>query len=909
MNLTLILTLVGIVLGAGSLGYGGWLAGGIIGYLAGQLKSLTDRHKQLEREVAELKRASSTVSVASNSTAPQVQAPEQKPVETRHASPAVSTPAPAAQPPAQPSVAINPPQPSVSVSASQTPPAPARPTVFEKVGQATIRFFTEGNPIVRIGMVVMFFGLSFLVKYAANQGVLPLQLRLTAVAAIAVALIAIGWRTRSRAGGYGMVLQGGGVAALYLIIFAAAKIYTLMPTLLAFTLMIAVVIAGVLLAVIQNARILAVMATAGGFLAPILTSDGSGNHVALFSFYLILNLGILAVAWFKTWRVLNWIGFIFTFVISVIWGVLRYEPELYLSTQPFLLIFFLLYLTLSVLFSLKQPPRLTGLVDGTLIFGLPLVGFGLQAELLHHTEYGMAISALVLAIIYLAVARLLWVRYGTVQQVLIDAFTALGVGFATLAIPLAIGAAWTSAAWALEAVGLVWIGLRQARALSRIGGYALHLAAALALLTRGELTTGAVPLLTGDFINLLVLAASALVIAWLLYVHEEALSSNEKVLELIAMLIGWGWWLVAGGNELSGHVAGRNLFAFTIVFLSLSSLAMLLLSRLLHWQSLTRTGFWLLPIVALITSSQYAWRVWVNFDFHPTEGFGLVALVLFTAVQYRFLWRSRGDSRTALLSIYHVASAWFLLCVLFWEASWWQDYYDWQSAAEKILWFVCLALPLTVLITLNGKAVWPFNQYTTDYRDVIPAPLLFLLLLWFIDASASSGAVPFAFVLILNPLDLTQLGAVALLGWAMKANLMSLAQSTGHIRYGLLAGAGFVWLNLVLLRAIHHYGGVAYDLTSLWNSGVVQMALSILWTVCALVVMNFSRRVQERYWWIAGAVLLAAVLLKLFTKDLNDSGTLARIISFMVVGGLMLLIGYLSPIPARRTTTTPDQSS
>ena len=112
------------------------------------------------------------------------------------------------------------------------------------------------------------------------------------------------------------------------------------------------------------------------------------------------------------------------------------------------MLFFLLYLALSILFSLKQPPRLTGLVDGTLIFGLPLAAFGLQAELLHHTEYGLAVSALVLAIIYGVVARVLWIQHRTTQQLLIESFTALAVGFATLAIPLAMGAAWTSASWA-----------------------------------------------------------------------------------------------------------------------------------------------------------------------------------------------------------------------------------------------------------------------------------------------------------------------------------------------------------------------------------------------------------------------------------------------------------------------------
>ncbi|ARU26482.1 DUF2339 domain-containing protein [Cellvibrio sp. PSBB006] len=921
MNITIVLTLVGIILGAISLGYGGWLAGGVIGYLAGQLKNLSDRHKQLEREVVQLKQSSTpATSVPVQPLAEPVQTPF--PASTTAAEkPLVATTQKA---PAQSNTAVVPNSPSPLAASPQTdtPPQtvaalaqarqqthPAKPDPFDKVAHAIRRFFTEGNVIVRIGMVVMFFGLSFLVKYASNQGLLPIELRLTAVAAVAIALIVLGWKTRNRAGGYGLVLQGGGVAALYLTIFAATKIYTLMPSAFAFALMLVVVIFGVFLSVLQNAQILALMATAGGFLAPILTSDGSGNHVALFTFYLILNLGILAVAWFKTWRTLNWVGFIFTFMISVVWGVLRYEPQLYASTQPFLLAFFLLYLALSVLFSLKQPPKLTGLVDGTLIFGLPLVAFGLQAELLHHTEYGLAISAVILAMIYGVVARWLWVKHKSTQQLLIDSFTALAVGFATLAIPLAMGAAWTSASWALEAIGLIWIGLRQGRLLSRVAGYLLHIAAAVTLLSRGELTTGYIPLLIGDFINLFVLAASALLIAWLLYRHLDALLKDEKYLELIAMLIGWGWWLIAGINEIAAHVSEPYLFATTILFFALSTLAMLLLSRLVHWQSLTRTGFWLLPLTALSAGVYHGWSVLESMAFHPAQGFGWMALLVFVAVQYRFLWRSRADSRSSLLSIYHVATAWFLLCLLFWEASWLQQQNNWQDTAAAVLWFVCFALPVVVLIKLNGKTIWPFTTYANDYRHIIPAPLLFLLLLWFIKVSTFAGTVPFVYVPILNPVDLAQLAAILLLFWSFKANLVNLAQATADIRHGLIAGAGFVWVNLVLLRAIHHYGEVAYEIPALWDSAKVQMALSILWVICALIVMNLSRRMQDRHWWIAGAALLGLVVLKLFTKDLTDSGTLARVVSFMVVGAVMLLIGYLSPIPAKTTTNAPDHPS
>jgi uncharacterized membrane protein len=51
--------------------------------------------------------------------------------------------------------------------------------------------------------------------------------------------------------------------------------------------------------------------------------------------------------------------------------------------------------------------------------------------------------------------------------------------------------------------------------------------------------------------------------------------------------------------------------------------------------------------------------------------------------------------------------------------------------------------------------------------------------------------------------------------------------------------------------------------------------------------------------WICGAALMGAVVVKLFVVDLSGIGTLERIVSFLGVGVLMLLIGYLSPVPPR----------
>jgi len=123
------------------------------------------------------------------------------------------------------------------------------------------------------------------------------------------------------------------------------------------------------LAVLQDSKSLAIFGIVGGFMAPVLMSTGSGSHVMLFSYYALLNAGILFIAWFRAWRELNVLGFIFTFVVSAFWGHQYYQPAYFATTEPFLILFSV-YVAISILFAHRQPPKLKGFVDGPLVFRL-----------------------------------------------------------------------------------------------------------------------------------------------------------------------------------------------------------------------------------------------------------------------------------------------------------------------------------------------------------------------------------------------------------------------------------------------------------------------------------------------------------------------------------------------------------
>ncbi|HET8586054.1 MAG TPA: DUF2339 domain-containing protein, partial [Casimicrobiaceae bacterium] len=337
-----------------------------------------------------------------------------------------------------------------------------------------------GNTPARVGILVLLVGVGFLLKYATEHVVVPIELRLTAVAIAAMVLLVLGWRLRERRAGFAVILQGGGVAILYLTVFAALRLYALISPTAAFALLAAIAALSAVLAIRQDAVALAVVGAIGGFAAPILTSSQSGNHVMLFAWYALLNAAILGIAWFKAWRILNLVGFACTFVIGTVWGVTRYRADDFATTEPFLVLFFLFYVAIAVLYALRRSVSVRDYVDGTIVFGTPLVAAGLQAALVQRFEFGMAFSALAASALYVALAGFVWSRHREDLRLLTESFVALGVVFATLAVPLAFDARWTSATWALEGAAIVWVGLRQQRALARAFGLLLQLAAGAA---------------------------------------------------------------------------------------------------------------------------------------------------------------------------------------------------------------------------------------------------------------------------------------------------------------------------------------------------------------------------------------------------------------------------------------------
>ena len=878
---------------------------------------LADRLAALERRVAELERAAGLAAMPAS--AGDIAPVEQTRTET--AIPALAATMPAERAP-EPIEAAG--RPALAAAADGTmeamtpaaaaasvPPGEAAPAPYPPPVNPVWAWITGGNTLARVGVLVLFVGVGFLLKYAAEHVTIPIEVRLAAVALGAMALLVVGWRLRERRTAYAMILQGGGVGVLYLTVFAALKLYQLIPPLAAFALLFWIAALSSWLAVRQDTIALAALGIIGGFVAPILTSTNAGNHVLLFSYYAVLNAAIFFIAWFKAWRPLNLLGFVCTFVIGTLWGVTRYQPELFATTEPFLVLFFLFYVGIAVLYAVRQSVAVRDYVDGTLVFGTPLVTAALQHALVRGTEYGMAASAIVASALYLGLGRWLYGRRRDDLRLLVESFLALGVVFATLAVPLALDARWTSGTWALEGAALVWIGVRQRHRAPRLFGLALQLAAGIAFAVGVAHEPGfagrVIPVLNSDFVGAALVAFAALFTAWLYHAYADDVDAAER--SIAPVVFGWGvlWWLGAAAREIDHWITGDTQIAVGVGFLAANAVLFALAAQRLRWPLARVPAALTLP--ALLTVALVGALSMRGADHLFAHG-GVLAWPLAVAVGIallRHFERMGEDAAAKPVEWAHAGMLWLVALVGTHEVAWAAGYGIggapvWRLAA----WALAPAFVLADVTALSSRSGWPIGAHRRAYLVTGALPIVAWLALWSLAANwASDGdPAPLPFVPLLNPLDLTQgFVLVALLMWALRLRAEGIdvrAYISRELRIGIPALLVFVWLNAIALRTIHHWLGVPYAFDPLWRSPLVQATLSLLWTVGALVTMLWSNRRRERAGWVAGATLLGVVVAKLFLVDLSRVGTIERIVSFIGVGILLLVIGYLAPVPARK---------
>jgi uncharacterized membrane protein len=780
------------------------------------------------------------------------------------------------------------------------PSAPRPPFMYEVIERAVRGYFTGGNLVVRVGIIVLFFGVGFLLKYAAEHTNLSIQLRLAGVALGAIALFVLGWRLRHRRRGFSLALQGGAIGLLYLTLFAALRLYQLLAPELTFALMAALGVGSCLLAIRQDSLAFSLLGAIGGFLAPVLTSTGAGSHVVLFSYYALLDAFIVGQAWFKAWRSLNLVAFVFTFGVGTYWGVTRYDPTQFATTEPFLLFFFLAFVAIAVLFALRRAPQLTHHVDGTLVFGTPLVAMALQMGLVRDLAHGHAISASVAGIFYLALAAWLHRTRRETLRLLTESFLAIGVAFLSLAVPLWFDDVWTAATWAMEGAAVFWVGLRQQRRLATAFGVLLQLGAAVAFLGQVNGALAVRPIVNTQFMGALFISAAGLFSARGATLPQTLLKSFRQIPANLLLAWGLGWWLYAGQHEIHEFVGYGWRPGALLGLWTLTGFACAALVRPMAWPSLRIPALLTLPVM-LVTAF---W--WSDLQLHPSSSGGWLAWPASLAALWLALRWHEASLPARYGAVLHGVAVWLLSLLCSWELAWQVALFTapgsaWAGAA----WGLPPTLLLAAMTSGRIGKFWPARAYP-EFRGWVSCGLAIALAVWalWLNGVSNGAAAPLPYMPLLNPLDI----AVGLALWAMVRWLRQAWRAGASVfppdlqrwLIGATVAVAFLWLNAVLFRSMHHWREVPYTLHALLSDTGVQAALSIFWTLLAMGAMLRANRSGQRLVWFGGAALMAVVVAKLFLVDLARVGTVERIVSFLVVGGLMLVIGYFSPLPPKK---------
>lgn len=798
-----------------------------------------------------------------------------------------ATPAPAASATARQSAEADRREPDTSSepAAGETTPPSSGPL------RRLANWFTEGNVPVKVGLVVLLVGVAALLRYATEQGWLstPIELRLAAVAAAAVAALVFAWRQRERRRVFAVSLQGGAVGVLALTVFAALRLYQVLPPTAAFALMVLLVATTVVLAVAQDALVLAVLALITGFAAPLLVSTGEGSHVVLFAWYAVLNLAMLGIARHRDWPLLYRLGFAFTFVIGSAWGYLRYDPQHFVSAQAFLALFFVLYFLIPLLVELRRGTGERRRVDAVLVFGLPLFWLPLEAGLFEGRAAAVATIALAGAALYLTSAT--WLLRSRGIEPLGRAHALLALALATIAVPFAFAESTVVMIWALEGAALVWYGLAESSRPSRLAGLALISVAMAIWLVLLAIDPRPGPLLlNAAFLGGLALTLSAGIGAWRYHDHHAS-TRLVNGLALAALVP----WTIGALVEIDVNVAHALEAEAFLLWAGLTSL----LAAAAHHR---RT--W--PVTALAAALAPTLGVFAAFrqtGLHdwPWGGYGAPAWLGFLLLA----WISRRQMRQAAarwqaltaiavqaalitmlsLVLLHVAEARLAL-----GAGW-----QWLAGG----------LPLLCLIAWLQAGGTPLPGPALPAGDARRWPLHAALTVAALGLAASLPAIgepaPLAFLPLFNPLELVQLATLGLLA---RAALEPAARKRGWP--GATALLGALTITLVVLRAVHYLAGVDWNVPLMLDSQTAQAALTITWTIFGVVAWVGGSRRGRRGLWLAGAVVLGLVLVKLLFVDRGYLSNVAGIVSFLGFGLLSVLVGYLAPAPPRNDRHTEE---
>ncbi len=319
--------------------------------------------------------------------------------------------------------------------------------------------------LLRSGILVLLFSTVFLLKLSIERGLLAPEGRVAISYLCGALLLGAGLHKKMRSEYWrlGQALAGIGLGMFYFSSFAMVSMYSLVPAAVGGAVMVLVTLTAGLLADRLSSIPIAMVTMLGGYATPLLLNTGQKNIPGLAGYLLLLGIGVLWLSNRRNWQQLIFLAMIFTYILTCGVYKVHFTPEDFPVFQLSLSLLMMLFSTSVFVHNVRLKIQATfleilGLLCNSMLF------FTLSMLAINRTwpEEGIAAAPLTmgLSMFYLLHALLLARRKAEEDRNLLLIFCALSGFYLSLTFPAVLTGEWLGAAWALEALMMLWLGCK-----------------------------------------------------------------------------------------------------------------------------------------------------------------------------------------------------------------------------------------------------------------------------------------------------------------------------------------------------------------------------------------------------------------------------------------------------------------
>ncbi|WP_347473405.1 DUF2339 domain-containing protein [Acinetobacter thermotolerans] len=753
----------------------------------------------------------------------------------------------------------------------QTPQTePASSSLIEQIQ----RWIFQGNPVLKAAIGILVIGIILLLRFATEHWQLSLAMKLGLIALASVAVTGLGYRLIEKNRSFALALEGLGLGALFLTLFFAYYNLVVPSLLLASILFMLVMAVTLYLSFKQNSFELTVMAVLIAYIAPFTLPVRNATAVELIAYYLVINVGVAMLTSLKPWKILNQIAFLVTAIVGGSYALVHGNTSERYSMTSLILAHSSVFIWLGLRFSQLLAKadlskfQLKPILDIALIFAAPITAY-IFLYLIHFDDRSwQAGLSLIYAVVF--AGCWFWSRHSHTLNIIANSYLSLMLIFMALIPPILLKGEWSVIGWAIEGVLIYCWALEKNLKVGQYLSMGLMIMAGLSslyyLVELNPTPRHIFWTLSGCY--LAVILVSQLKDKYIqqldrLSIGFLSLLSFSASLTLFALL------------EEEFHLPDAHIYSLATVILIYAALNEIILRKNQDWSWLVPKWCGLTPlvfagVVIAIDHSQNAILVWDS----------LLARLIFGISTLLLAWQWLRPSVGLQLS-----KEWVSLGAL-------------GSLALASLCLIPSMPYISMVILPLGLCFWSYRQSIDSAWPMLwqSNSTLILMAGWLLCSQLlSQQAFEFYLLPILNPFDLVSIAMLVGFIWML---LQQIRAGRDKGMMAVLMVLSLLWLSsYIVLRALHVYLGTPLNSLEVWNNATVQLSLTILWVLLAFATMWIATLKSLKPMWILGGSILVIVTLKLVLFDLSHIGTLTRVLSFLLAGGVMLLIAYVAPMP------------